>query len=224
MLVIGDHANFTNGKLGDGIAALDTLEFLVVHDTFLSPAAQRADVVFPRVTFAEKDGTFTNLERRIQRLEPALQFPAGEARPESWVICELARRMNATGFHYHSAEEVMDEIARLVPTYGGISYQRLEEEGGLVLRTNLESPQPTQVLYSSKEHRGIQWPCSQEDASSTVTLYSNGFPRGKADPVTPEFRVAQPSRTRNFRCGWCPAASCFNGRPRCRWSKGDVIR
>ena len=190
MLVIGDHANFTNGKLGDGLAALDALEFLVVHDTFLSPAAQRADVVFPRVTFAEKDGTFTNLERRIQRLEPALQFPAGEARPESWVICELARRMNATGFHYHSAEAVMDEIARLVPTYGGISYQRLEQESGLVLRTNLESPQPTQVLYSSKEQRGIQWPCTQEDASSTATLYSNGFAKGKADPVTPEFRVA----------------------------------
>ena len=99
--------------------------------------------------------------------------------------------MNATGFHYHSAEAVMDEIAGLVPTYSGISYQRLEQEGGLVLRTNLESPQPTQVLYSSKEQRGIQWPCTLDDASSTATLYSNGFPKGKADPITPEFRVAQ---------------------------------
>ena len=191
MMVIGDHANFTNGKLGDGITALDTLEFLVVHDTFMSPAAERADVVLPRVTFAEKDGTFTNLERRVQRLKPALQSPAAEARPESWLICELARRMNATGFHYHSAEAVMDEIALLVPTYSGISYQRLEQEGGLVLRTNLESPQPTQVLYSSREDRGIQWPCTKDDSSSTATLYATGFPMGKADPVTPEFRAAQ---------------------------------
>ena len=191
MLVIGDHANFNNGKLGDGIAALDSLDFLVVHDTFLSPAARVADVVLPRVTFAEKDGTFTNLERRVQRLEPALKFPEGESRPESWVICELARRMSASGFHYHSSEAVMDEIARLSPSYGGISYQRLEQESGLVLQTNLESPQPTQVLYSSKEQRGIQWPCTRENSSSTATLYSDGFPKGKADPITPEFRVAQ---------------------------------
>ena len=103
MLIVGDSANFANGRLGDGIAALGSLEFLVVLDTFMSPVAKEADLVLPRVTFAEKDGTFTNLERRVQRLKPVLQFNNDDARPESWVICELARRMNATGFHYPSA-------------------------------------------------------------------------------------------------------------------------
>ena len=71
MLVIGDSPDFTNGRLGDALGALENLEFLVAHDTFLSPAAQRAHVVLPRATFAEKDGTFTNLERRIQRVRPS---------------------------------------------------------------------------------------------------------------------------------------------------------
>ncbi|MDP6549160.1 MAG: molybdopterin-dependent oxidoreductase [Dehalococcoidia bacterium] len=190
MLVIGDSANFNNGKLGDGLAALEKLEFLVVHDTFLSPAAQRADVVLPRVTFAEKEGTFTNLERRIQKLKPALRINGGEARPESWVISQVARRMNAAGFEHSSAAETMDEIARLVSIYSGVTYQRLEEEGGVVLRTNLESPQPTQVLYAGREHRGIQWPCAGEGAESTPTLYSDAFPLEKAEVETPQFRAA----------------------------------
>ena len=191
MVVIGDSANFTNGRLADGLAALREVEFLVVHDTFLSSVAELADVVLPRVTFAEKDGTFTNLERRIQRLKPALAFKNNDSRPESWVICELARRMNATGFSYVSASQVMDEIARLVPSYGGVSYQRLEKEGGLVLRTKLESPQPTQVLHATREYKGIQWPCPEEGAPSTATLYVDGFPKGRAEPVTPEFRAAE---------------------------------
>jgi predicted molibdopterin-dependent oxidoreductase YjgC len=192
MLVIGDSPNFSNGRLGDGLAALDKLEFLVVHDTFLSPAAQRADVVLPRVTFAEKEGTFTNLERRIQRLKPALHVNGGEARPESWVINHLAQRMNAAGFDHASAAETMYEIARLAPIYAGVTYQRLEEEGVLVLRTNLESPQPTQVLYAEREQRGIQWPFAGPEAESTPTLYTESFPQEKAEVETPQFRAAEP--------------------------------
>ena len=188
MLVIGDSANFNNGRLGDGLAALQNLEFLVVHDTFLSPLAQRADVVLPRATFAEKEGTYTNLERRIQRLRPVIQLKNSEAQPEGWMIAQLARRMNAAGFHHTTAAEVMDEIARVTPIYAGVSYQRLEDEASLVLRTNLESPKPTQLLYTSKEYRGIQWPCISRDAPSTPTLYVDGFPMERADPITPAFR------------------------------------
>ena len=192
MLVVGDSANFENGKLGDGLAALGALEFLVVVDTFLSPAAQQASVVLPRVTFAEKDGTFTNLERRIQRLMPAIKDGNPESRPESWVICELARRMKAHGFSLSSAGETMDEIAGLVGIYSGVSYQRLEQGGGLVFRTRLESPQPTQVLYAGREHRGIQWPCSVQDSEGTPTLYLDGFPTEKAEVETPQFRAVEP--------------------------------
>jgi predicted molibdopterin-dependent oxidoreductase YjgC len=190
MLVIGDSANFNNGKLGDGLAALEKLEFLVVHDTFLSPAAQRAHVVLPRVTFAEKEGTFTNLERRIQKLKPALNMSSGEARPESWVISQVAQRMNAPGFEHESLAETMYEIARLASIYSGVTYRRLETEGGLVLRTGPESPQPTQVLYAVREQTGIQWPCTGQSAESTPTLYSDAFPMEKAEVETPQFRAA----------------------------------
>ena len=193
MMVIGDSANFTNGKLGDGLSALRELNFLVVHDTFLGPVAEIADVVLPRVTFAEKEGTFTNLERRVQRLTASIQVKNNDSRPESWVICELARRMGASGFVHHSPSQVMDEIARLSPIYAGVSYQRLEEESRLVLRTNLESPQPTQVLHASREYRGIQWPCQEPGAPGTETLYVEGFQERKADPATPEFRAADPA-------------------------------
>ena len=187
MVVIGDSANFSNGKFGDGLAALQNLDFLVVHDTFLSSPAQSADVVLPRATFAEKEGTYTNLERRIQRLSPAVQLKNDQSQPESWVIGQIAQRMNATGFDFPSAAVVMDEIARLTPIYAGVSYRRLEDEAVLVLRTNLETPKPTQLLYTSREYRGIQWPCPSRDAPGTPILYADGFPWGKADPITPRF-------------------------------------
>jgi formate dehydrogenase alpha subunit len=190
--------------IGDGPGGWDDLEFLAVHATHLGPMAQRADVVLPRVTFAEKDGTFTNLERRIQLLHPAIQsgepgrrrdaadgsrldrWPQG--RPESWLICELAGRMGAPGFKFDTTASVMDEIAQAAPIYGGVSHKRLENTGRLVLATNAGSPQPTQMLYSRKEHTGIQWPCPYGDAPSVSILYQDGFPLGKAQPITPEFR------------------------------------
>jgi formate dehydrogenase major subunit len=182
---------------------LASLEFLVVHDTFLTPLAQRADVVLPRVTFAAKDGTYTNLERRVQRVKPAVRSE-GQARPESWVIAELARRMNADGFQFASASETMDEISRVVPIYGGISHRRLEREGTLVLRTNLESPQPTQVLYASKQDRGLQWPCYDEKDAGTPTLYDGGFLERKAEPIIPDFAGEVPGPGPDFPLWFVP--------------------
>ena len=181
--------------LGEGPAPWENLEFLAVHASHLGPLAQRADLVLPRVTFAEKEGTYTNLERRIQMLRPAIVSKnKGEetdgARAESWVICQLASRMGSPGFDFGSTTEIMDEIARVTPIYAGVSHKRLEREGRLVLATNPESPQPTQVLYSRKEYKGIQWPCPDGDTTGVDTLYREGFPLGKAQPITPEFRRA----------------------------------
>ena len=192
MLLLGDSANLENGKLGDGLLALEGLDFLVVLDTFLSPAAERATVVLPRATFAEKDGTFTNLERRIQRLRRVLPVNEAERQPESWVFCQLARRMNAGGLGYVSPTEVMNEIAEVVPIYSGVSYERLDGEGRLVFRTTLESPQPTQVLYTSREYRGIQWPWVEQGSGGTPTLFIEGFASEKAEVETPQFRAAEP--------------------------------
>ena len=199
MMVIGDSSNFVNGKFGDGLDALGRLDFLVVHDTFAGPLSAIADVMLPRVTFAEKDGTFTNLERRVQRFRPALQVENSDARPESWVICELAARMGqGQGFNYLTAGQVMDEIARVSPIYAGVSYHRLEEGGRVVFRTSLESPQPTQALHSGKEYPGIQWPCPSEDAPGTETLYADGFPQGNAVLETPDFRAAESAADPEF--------------------------
>jgi predicted molibdopterin-dependent oxidoreductase YjgC len=186
MFLIGDSPNFTNGKLGDGLAALDNLEFLVVCDSFLTDAAQRADVVLPRATFAEKDGTFTNLERRIQRLKPGRDLPENGARPEWRVICDVAHKMGAPGFLLASPSETMDEIARVAPVYANVSYRALANQGGLVFKTDLKSPQPTQMLYASREDRGLQWPV-QKDGSGSSVLYEDGFKDRRAEPITPAF-------------------------------------
>ena len=190
MLVIGDSPNFTNGLLGDGLAALERLDFLAVMDTFLGPAAQVADVVLPRVTFAEKDGTFTNLERRIQRVRPAISVKNNEAKPEGWMFAQLAQRLGVAGISYDDPSALMDEIAAITANYRGVSYARLARESALVMQTGVESPRPTQILYTTREERGIQWPCPGEDSPSSPALYTDRFPNGKAEPVAPRFRMA----------------------------------
>ncbi|MDA0263199.1 MAG: molybdopterin-dependent oxidoreductase [Chloroflexi bacterium] len=187
--VIGDSPNLSNGKLGDGLAALDNLEFLVVCDSFLTPSAQLADVVLPRATFAEKDGTFTNLERRIQRIKPGRSLPEDGARSEWRVICDVAHKMGAPGFLLASPSETMDEIAKIAPLYANVSYRSLANQGGLVFKTQLESPQPTQMLYASREDRGLQWPANA-DGKGTPILYEGGFKERRAEPITPAFVAA----------------------------------
>ena len=188
MLVIGDSPNFTNGRLGDVLAALRNLEFLVVHDTFPGPLTELADVVLPRSTFVEKDGTWTNLERRIQRIQPVGKKPLARSCSELWILAELARRLGASGFDHASPAEVMDEIASVSPIYSGVSYPLLESQVATVFHSGLDSPQPTQLLYSGQVRRGIQWPCVPEGPVSTPILYVDDFPGGQANPITPEFR------------------------------------
>ena len=202
-VVIGDSPNFTNGRTGDAINALGSLDLLVVHDTFLTPLAERADVVLPRPTFVEKDGTFTNLERRVQRLRPASQRESG-AMSESWVLTELAQRLKPDVFPSLTTAEVMDEIARVSPIYGGISHRRLESEGSLVLRTQLESPQPTQVLYAGRQHKGLQWPCPAAKHPGTAALYAGGFSESKAIPLTPSLFSSPPELPEGFGVWFAP--------------------
>ena len=203
MFLIGDSPNFTNGKFGDGLAALDKLEFLVVCDSFLSDTAQRADVVLPRATFAEKNGTYTNLERRIQRLKPGKELPEGGARPEWQVICDVAHKMGAPGFLLSSPSETMDEIARLTPVYANVSYRSLANQGGLIFKTDLKNPQPTQMLYASREDRGLQWPVD-ENGNGTAILFENGFKSRKAEPITPSFVSVEDGTDTEFPLWFVP--------------------
>jgi len=153
LYVIGENPMLTDPDLCHTREALARAEFLVVQDLFMTETAALAHVVLPAVSFAEKDGTFTNTERRIQRIRRAIPRK-GAARPDGEIICDLAARLGHP-MVYRSQAEVMDEIARLTPSYRGVSYARLEGEG-------------------------LQWPCPTPDHPGTPILHVTGFPRGRA--------------------------------------------
>ena len=180
MHIVGDHANFTNGELDGVEEALEKLDFLVVQDTFLTSVAQKAHVVLPSCTFAEKEGTYTNLERRVQSLKRVFTPRNVEAQPDWWILCQLAQRMNAPGFAYASAAEVLEEIGQVSPIYGGISYQRLQAEAVPIIKPDEKYPLPTQIQYTGNVSMGLLWPCPTVDHPGTSILYSDGFPGGKA--------------------------------------------
>ncbi len=154
--ILGDSPSFTNGALGDFLEALKGLEFLVVQDAFMSEVAELADAVLPSATFAQRDGAYTNLERRVQLLNPALALK-GEEEPDWKILSQIARRMGAQAFDYASVEAIFDELRGLVPIYGGITYERMRQNNS-----------------------GMQWPCMAADMSDTRTLYVGGFESGKA--------------------------------------------
>ena len=151
LLIMGENPMLSDPDLTHVEAALKNLEFLVVQDLFLTETCELADVILPGASFAEKDGTFTNSERRVQRLRPAIS-PPGEARQDWEIICDLSRRL---GFEmtYANASEIMDEMASLAPIYGGMSFDRLGDDG-------------------------LQWPCTDKDHPGTVFLHEGEFKRG----------------------------------------------
>ncbi|AIS53143.1 hydrogen dependent carbon dioxide reductase subunit FdhF [Thermoanaerobacter kivui] len=139
--------------------ALEHLDLLIVQDIFLTETARLAHVVLPAACWAEKDGTFTNTERRVQRVRKAVEAP-GEAKPDWWIFSQIAERMGYTGMQYNNVQEIWDEVRKIVPEkFGGISYARLEKE------------------------KGLAWPCPTEDHTGTPILYLGGkfaTPSGKA--------------------------------------------
>jgi formate dehydrogenase major subunit len=141
-------------------AALSAMECVVVQDLFLNETANYAHVFLPGASFLEKDGTFTNAERRISRVRRAIPPLAGKADWE--VTVELAAALGYP-MHYSDPSEIMDEIAQLTPTFAGVSYDRLEELGS------------------------IQWPCNDKAPEGTPVMHENGFVRGKGLFVVTEF-------------------------------------
>lgn len=147
MYIMGEDPVLSDANSRHVVKALRQLDFLVVQNLFLTETAKLADVVLPAASFAEKDGTFTNTERRIQRVRKAIE-PIGNSRPDSWIIQELSRRMGYP-MEYEHAKDVMAEVASLSPIYGGVTYQRIE-------------------------HKGIQWPVPDKDHPGTPFLHSGG--------------------------------------------------
>jgi predicted molibdopterin-dependent oxidoreductase YjgC len=132
-------------------SALQALDFLVIQDIFLNETAEMADVVLPGVSFAEKSGTFTNTERRVQLVRPALKRH-GQARADWSIITDLAQRLGAK-WAYQNSSEIFDEMASLTPQYGGMSHERLEAGG-------------------------LQWPCLTSGHPGTPILHVGKFVRG----------------------------------------------
>ena len=161
LYVLGENPALSDPNSNHVREALDKVDFLVVQDIMMTETAEYADVVLPGAAYAEKDGTFTNSERRVQLVRKGVE-PPGEARDDSWIICEVSTRMGSTMEH-RSASDVFDELASLTPQYAGMRYERLEGAG-------------------------LQWPCPTEDHPGTKYLHKGKFARGKGLFHTVEYR------------------------------------
>ncbi len=141
-------------------AALSAMECIVVQDLFLNETAKFAHVFLPGSSFLEKDGTFTNAERRVSRVRKVMRPPAGYA---DWEITQLISNAMGYPMMYTHASEIMDEIARLTPTFTGISFDKIDELGS------------------------IQWPCNEEHPQGTPTMHVGEFVRGKGRFLVTEY-------------------------------------
>jgi formate dehydrogenase alpha subunit len=159
--IMGENPVMSDPDMTHTIKALSRLDFLVVQDIFLTETAELADVILPAACFAEKDGTFTNTARRVQRIRKAL-IPPGEAKEDSYVIAELAKRLGYE-MSFDSIEDVFAEARKLWPALAGITYKRIAKTG-------------------------INWPCPTLDHPGTPYLFKGGFPRGKAAFTAVKYR------------------------------------
>jgi len=132
-------------------AALENMECVVVQDLFLNETAAFAHVFLPGTSFLEKDGTFTNAERRINRVRP-VKAPL-QGKQEWQVVCELAQAMGYD-MRYDDASQIMDEIARVTPTFAGVSFAKLDEKGSIQWPCNANAPDGTPIMHVGKFVRG----------------------------------------------------------------------
>jgi len=160
LYIMGENPMLSDPDIVHVAKALKNLEFLVVQDIFLTETCEFADVVLPGACFAEKDGTFTNAERRIQRVRKALN-PPGQAKEDWRIICMISEAMGYP-MQYRNPGEIMDEIEDLTPIYGWVSYERLESGT-------------------------LQWPCKNQTDNGTKILHTEKFSRGKGQFIPVEY-------------------------------------
>jgi len=153
LYIMGENPMLSDPDINHVRRALESIDFLIVQDIFLTETAQLADIVLPGTSFAEKEGTFTNTDRTVLRVRKAIE-PVGESRPDWKVICDVAKSLGSDDFIYDSPEDIMSEIAGITPSYGGINYDRLD---------NGET---------------LAWPCPTVDSPGTPFLHKGKFARG----------------------------------------------
>jgi formate dehydrogenase alpha subunit len=152
LYVFGEDPVLADPNAHHAVKALEKLDFLIVQDIFLTDTAKMADIVFPAACYAEKDGTFTCSERRVQRVRKAID-PPGEAKADWQIFCELSHRMGYE-MPYSHPEEIFNEVTQLMPQYAGITYDRIEKVG-------------------------LQWPVPSLEHSGTPVLHIGKFTQGK---------------------------------------------
>ncbi len=152
LYIIGENPLVSDPDLNHAQKSMANLDLLVVQDIFMTETAQMADVVLPSACFAEKEGTFSNTERRVQRVRQAVDAP-GEAKDDWWITGQIATRMGYE-MNYASSEEIFTEIAKVTPSYAGITYARIDDVG-------------------------LHWPCPTADHPGTPILHGQQFTRGK---------------------------------------------
>lgn len=160
--IMGENPVLSDPDATHTLKGLKSLDFLVVQDIFMTETAELADVILPATSFAEKDGTFTNTDRRVQRVRKAVN-PPGEAREDSWIIAELSERLGY-GMRYDSIEDIFNEIGDVWPAMAGLTYDRINDRFAL------------------------QWPCPTLDHPGTPYLFKGGFPRGKGRFTAVKYR------------------------------------
>lgn len=164
LFIMAENPMLSDPDLDHVKEALESLELLVVQDIFLSETAKLAHVVLPGASFMEKDGTFTNTERRVQRVREALE-PIGNSKADWEILRDLMNAMG-TDASYSSPSEIMEEIRGLVPSYGGITYERIDKEG-------------------------LQWPCPDINHPGTKFLHKGKFSRGLGKFTVNEFEASE---------------------------------
>jgi formate dehydrogenase alpha subunit len=171
LYIVGENPMVSDPDLGHVAEALDAVDFLVVQDIFLTETAAKADVVLPAACFAEKDGTFTNTERRVQRVRKAVEAP-GKAREDKDIFIDLLERLGVPT-EDPSASGVFDELASLAPQYAGMSYRRIDKVG-------------------------IQWPCPAKDHPGTPILHTRNFTRGLGAFIPLKWRAPAEGPTSDY--------------------------
>lgn len=158
MYIMGENPVITDPNINHTVEAFKKLDFLIVQDIFMTETARLADIILPAACSYEKEGTFTNTERKVQRVRKALNQP-GEARDDLSIIMEISMRLGYA-MEYVDPQDILKEFGALWPAMTGITYERLDKSGGL------------------------QWPCLAQDHHGTPYLYKDGFTRGKV-PFVP---------------------------------------
>ncbi len=159
--IIGENPLLSDSDTNHVKHALESLDFLVVQDIFMTETAKMANVVLPAASFMEKEGTFTNTDRRVQRVRKVIE-PIGNSMADWEILSGIIKALDHEA-EYSSPSDIMEEIRRVVPIYGGITYDRIENEG-------------------------IQWPCTDLNHPGTKYLHKENFSRGKGKFVVNEYR------------------------------------